>query len=94
MIDASTLANLASYAGQLPTLTEGTRRPDPDALRTVFTLDAPLPPYEPTRLDLFARGTDPVLTGVRDTVDAVAGHLGTPARRPSGCRPRSADSAS
>ncbi|MBJ6629640.1 acyl-CoA dehydrogenase family protein [Streptomyces sp. I4(2020)] len=76
VIDASTLANLASYAVQLPTLTEGTRRPDPDALRTVFTLDAPLPPYEPTRLDLFARGTDPVLTGVRDAVDAVAGHLG------------------
>lgn len=79
VIDASTLANLRSYAGQLPTLTEGGARPDPDAVRTVFTLDAPLPPYEPARLDMFARGSDPVLAGLHDTVDAVAGDLGAAA---------------
>ncbi|GAA2259234.1 acyl-CoA dehydrogenase [Streptomyces ruber] len=76
VIDASTLANLRSYAGQLPTLTEGGAVPDPDAVRTVFTLDAVLPPYEPARLDMFARGTDPVLAGLPDAVDAVTGDLG------------------
>lgn len=76
VIDSSTLANLRSYAGQLPTLTEGAAVPDPDAVRTVFTLDAVLPPYEPARLDMFARGTDPVLAGLPDAVDAAAGELG------------------
>lgn len=75
VIDASTLANLRSYAGQLPTLTDGAR-PDPAAVETVFTLDAQLPPYEPARLDMFARGSDPVLAGLPEAAAAVAGELG------------------
>ncbi|MFF3850887.1 acyl-CoA dehydrogenase family protein [Streptomyces sp. NPDC002328] len=75
VIDASTLANLRSYAGQLPTLTEGGGRPDPAAVKTVFTLDAELPPYDPARLDLFARGADPVLAALPEAV-AVADELG------------------
>ncbi|MFF1548562.1 acyl-CoA dehydrogenase family protein [Streptomyces sp. NPDC058291] len=64
VIDASTLANLRSYAGQLPTLVDGRAEADPAAVKTVFTLDAVLPPYDPTRLDMFARGADPVLAGL------------------------------
>ncbi|MFI6344268.1 acyl-CoA dehydrogenase family protein [Streptomyces sp. NPDC050560] len=64
VIDASTLANLRSYAGQLPTLTEGAAPADPAALATVFTLDAALPGYDPARLDMFARGAEPVLAGL------------------------------
>ncbi|MFE9097129.1 acyl-CoA dehydrogenase family protein [Streptomyces sp. NPDC007264] len=76
VIDASTLANLRSYTGQLPTLTEGGARPDPAVLETVFTLDADLPPYEPARLDMFARGSDPVLAGLPEAAAAAAGDLG------------------
>jgi alkylation response protein AidB-like acyl-CoA dehydrogenase len=76
VIDASTLANLRSYAGQLPTLTGGTAPPDPAALDTVFTLDADLPPYEPTRLDMFARGIDPILAGLPRTATGLADELG------------------
>ncbi|BBC32405.1 Acyl-CoA dehydrogenase [Streptomyces graminofaciens] len=75
VIDASTLANLRSYAGQLPTLTEGEGRPDPAAVEKVFTLDAELPPYDPARLDMFARGADPVLAGLPQAA-AVADELG------------------
>ncbi|MFJ9739210.1 acyl-CoA dehydrogenase family protein [Streptomyces sp. NPDC101166] len=73
VIDASTLSNLRSYAGQLPTLTEGGGRPDPAAVRTVFTLDAELPPYDPARLDLFARGADPVLAALPEAVGVAEG---------------------
>jgi alkylation response protein AidB-like acyl-CoA dehydrogenase len=77
VIDSSTLANLRSYAGQLPTLT-GTGTPaDTKALATVFGLDPDLPAYEAARLDLFARGADPVLAGLPgilpDVLAAVAG---------------------
>ncbi|AXG81639.1 acyl-CoA dehydrogenase family protein [Streptomyces paludis] len=84
VIDASTLANLRSYAGQLPTLTEGAGRPDPAALEAVFTLDAGLPEYDPARLDMFARGADPVLAGLPDAAAEAAGALGAagpPVRR-------------
>ncbi|WP_333767293.1 acyl-CoA dehydrogenase family protein [Streptomyces sp. IBSBF 2435] len=64
VIDASALANLRSYAGQLPTLIEQRGQARPGAVRTVFTLDAELPPYVPARLDLFARGLDPVLAAL------------------------------
>jgi hypothetical protein len=37
---------------------------DADALRTVFRLDAPLPAYQPERLDLNARGKDPATAGL------------------------------
>lgn len=76
MIDASTLANLRSFAGQLPTLTEGAAEPDPAAVAAVYGLDADLPAYEPARLDMFARGVDPVLAGLPDAATDVAGALG------------------
>ncbi|MGI5375523.1 acyl-CoA dehydrogenase family protein [Streptomyces sp. CA-251387] len=72
VIDASTLANLRSYAGQMPLLTEGVKHPDPAAVETVFTLDAELPPYEPARLDMLARGSDPILAGLPEAAAAVA----------------------
>lgn len=76
VIDASTLANLRSYAGQLPTLTDGRTKADPAAVESVFTLSAELPPYEPTRLDMFARGSDPILAGLPQTATALADDLG------------------
>ncbi|BBB00137.1 putative acyl-CoA dehydrogenase [Actinacidiphila reveromycinica] len=84
VIDASALANLRSYAGQLPTVIEERVPAAPAALRSVFALDAELPPYEPARLDLFTRGLDPVLAGLPPAVasltealtdDAEAGEL-------------------
>ncbi|WP_406305303.1 acyl-CoA dehydrogenase family protein [Streptomyces sp. NBC_00885] len=72
VIDASTLANIKSFAGQLPTLTEGTAQPDPAAVAAIYGLDAELPAYEPARLDMFARGVDPVLAGLPDAADDVA----------------------
>ncbi|MFF3401673.1 acyl-CoA dehydrogenase family protein [Streptomyces sp. NPDC002659] len=72
VIDASTLANIKSFAGQLPTLTEGAAQPDPAAVAAVYGLDAELPAYEPARLDMFARGVDPVLAGLPDAAEDVA----------------------
>ncbi|MEU6057372.1 acyl-CoA dehydrogenase family protein [Streptomyces sp. NPDC047097] len=72
VIDSSALANLRSYAGQLPTLTGSGAPVDPAALATVFDLDAELPPYHPDRLDLFARGADPVLAGLPGALAAAA----------------------
>ncbi|WP_329213756.1 acyl-CoA dehydrogenase family protein [Streptomyces sp. NBC_01485] len=76
VIDASPLANLRAYAAQIPTLAGRAEVPDPDTLHRIFALDAELPPYEPTRLDLVARGADPVLAGLPGTADAVRTHLG------------------
>ncbi|MEU3917461.1 acyl-CoA dehydrogenase family protein [Streptomyces sp. NPDC029004] len=72
VIDASTLANIKSYAGQLPTLTEGTAQPDPAAVAAIYGLDAELPAYQPARLDMFARGVDPVLASLPDAAEDVA----------------------
>lgn len=79
VIDASPLANLRAFAGQIPALVahEGDGGPD----ERIFDLGAGLPPYDPTRLDLVVRGADPVLTQlpaiddplVRELADAVAG---------------------
>lgn len=75
VIDSSTLANLRSYAGQLPTLTGDGPPAVAKAPATIFGLDADLPPYEPTRLDMFARGADPVLAGLPDVLAAVTGSV-------------------
>ncbi|MCX4748426.1 acyl-CoA dehydrogenase family protein [Kitasatospora sp. NBC_01287] len=73
VVDTSTLANLRSFSGQLPTLTGAGA--DPAALRTVFALDAPLPPYDPTRLELAARGRDLVTATLADVAEPAAGEL-------------------
>ncbi|MBB4950093.1 alkylation response protein AidB-like acyl-CoA dehydrogenase [Kitasatospora gansuensis] len=63
VVDTSTVANLRSFAGQLPALLGQSAEPDPTAVRAVFDLAAELPPYEPARLDLNARGRDLVTGG-------------------------------
>lgn len=64
VVDTSTLANLRSFAAQLPAVARAVSGPAaPDAVRlvrTVFDLGAPLPAYAPERLDLNSRGHDPV----------------------------------
>jgi hypothetical protein len=69
VIDASPLANLRAYAAQIPSLAGRWDTPDRDALHRIFDLDAELPPYEPTRLDLVVRGADPVLGQLPDVCD-------------------------
>lgn len=65
VVDTSTVANLRSFAGQLPALAAGTAAPDP----RVFDLTAELPPYDPARLDLNARGRD-LVTGQLPSADS------------------------
>ncbi|WP_051812774.1 acyl-CoA dehydrogenase family protein, partial [Kitasatospora sp. MBT63] len=73
VVDTSTLANLRSFAGQLPALAAAAEAGDGDAqaARTVFALDRELPPYDPGRLDLSARGRD-LPTGTLAAVAAPA----------------------
>ena len=78
VIDASPLANLRSYAAQIPTLAGRREQPDPNVLERLFDLGAELPPYEPTRLDLVVRGADPVLTGLRGIAGPVRAELAEP----------------
>ncbi|BFO16186.1 hypothetical protein SHKM778_25740 [Streptomyces sp. KM77-8] len=78
MIDASPLANLRSYAAQIPALAGRREQPEPDALERLFDLGAELPPYEPNRLDLVVRGADPVLTGLRGIAGPVRAELADP----------------
>ncbi|MFI5527933.1 acyl-CoA dehydrogenase family protein [Kitasatospora sp. NPDC051853] len=68
VVDTSTVANLRSFAGQLPALMKGLdEAADPRAVREVFDLGAELPPFDPARLDLNARGRDLVTAGLPDT---------------------------
>ncbi|MDX3308670.1 acyl-CoA dehydrogenase family protein [Streptomyces sp. NPDC054884] len=71
VIDASPLANLRSYAGQIRTLAAGGAEVKPDVLESVFSPGAPLPPYRPALFDLVTRGADPVLGGLGPVADAV-----------------------
>jgi alkylation response protein AidB-like acyl-CoA dehydrogenase len=76
VIDASPLANLRAYAAQIPALVARDEVPERDTPHRIFALDADLPPYEPTRLDLVARGADPVMAALPGTADAVCARLG------------------
>ncbi|WP_217544722.1 acyl-CoA dehydrogenase family protein [Streptomyces sp. GbtcB6] len=72
VVDTSPLANLRSFASQLQQTFSfsfrgaGNCATSPDApaakkrIQTIFDLEEPLPPYAPDRLDLNARGYDPV----------------------------------
>lgn len=75
VIDASPLANLRAYAAQIPTLATRDEAPDPATPHRIFALEAELPTYEPARLDLVARGADPVLTALPGTADAAREYL-------------------
>ncbi|MFI1186278.1 acyl-CoA dehydrogenase family protein [Streptomyces californicus] len=72
VIDSGPMANLRSYAGQLPGLLDGTRTAAA-GLGGAFRLDEDAPPYDPARLDLVVRGADPVLAELPDSVAEFAG---------------------
>lgn len=77
VVDTSTLANLRTYAAQLPAVVAALSGDVPsdtsELVRRIFDLDAPLPPYAPGRLDLNARGRDPVTAAVGTVVpEAIA----------------------
>ncbi|GAA3203963.1 acyl-CoA dehydrogenase [Streptomyces virens] len=78
VIDASPLANLRSYAAQIPALAGRDERPEPAVLHRIFDLGADLPPYRPERLDLVARRADPVLPGLVAVAGAVRAELTDP----------------
>ncbi|MFG3294103.1 acyl-CoA dehydrogenase family protein [Streptomyces sp. NPDC048179] len=101
VVDTSPLANLRSFASQLPqTLSfrgagphqsaappRGATSPHASAaktqIRTVFDLDEPLPPYAPGRLDLNARGYDPVTTALPFVASEALAGLTTPTDHPT-----------
>ncbi|MFI7068350.1 acyl-CoA dehydrogenase family protein [Kribbella sp. NPDC050124] len=70
VIDTSTIANLRSFTGQLPALAAAPGS-DADLVRAIFDLSSPLPPYEPERLDLIARGNDPVIAALEAVTESV-----------------------
>ncbi|MEU1039823.1 hypothetical protein ACFYP4_00895 [Streptomyces sp. NPDC005551] len=70
VIDSGPLANLRSYAGQLPGLLGGGRTSPPGTLSGAFRLDEEPPPYEPAGLDLVVRGADPLLAELADAASA------------------------
>ncbi|MFI1000395.1 acyl-CoA dehydrogenase family protein [Streptomyces galbus] len=81
VIDTSTLANLRAYSAQLPSLRHfagedraGAERAV-EEVRTVFDLTAPLPPYAPDRLNLTARGHDPVTAALPHAAPEVLARL-------------------
>ncbi|WP_232247576.1 acyl-CoA dehydrogenase family protein [Kitasatospora azatica] len=73
VVDTSPLANLRSFSGQLPSLAGAIG--DQQALRSAFALDAPLPPYNPSRLDLTARGRELVTGELKLTAEPAAREL-------------------
>lgn len=76
VIDASPLANLRAYAAQIPALVTRDETPADGSVRRIFALDAELPSYDPARLDLVARGADPVLGALPGVVAGALEHLG------------------
>ncbi|MEU7011346.1 acyl-CoA dehydrogenase family protein [Streptomyces sp. NPDC046332] len=73
VIDSGPMANLRSYAGQLPGLLDGTRTAPAGLLDGAFRLDEEPPPYDPTGLDLVVRGADPVLAELPASVREFTG---------------------
>ncbi|MFD7169993.1 acyl-CoA dehydrogenase family protein [Streptomyces violascens] len=73
VIDASPLANLRSFAGQLPTMLRSCAATGVDEVAAVLRFENPLPPYLPERLDLVTRGLDPIVGGLADVAADVPG---------------------
>jgi alkylation response protein AidB-like acyl-CoA dehydrogenase len=76
--DGNTVVNLKSLAVQLPGLLRyGTdaepadRRAAADRARTIYGPDAPLPPFEPWRLQLASRGMDDAVLGLAPAIDTI-----------------------
>src|SRR5204863_4231475 len=79
VFDGSSIVNLHLIAQELRHLVsstrprfaaEGTTRAA--SLRSVFDLAQPLPPFEPARLELSARGTDDVVQSLPEICQALA----------------------
>ncbi|MGW0120211.1 acyl-CoA dehydrogenase family protein [Streptomyces sp. NPDC003327] len=78
VIDSGPLANLRSYAGQLPGLLDGGRTASAERLGGAFRLDEEPPPYDPAGLDLVVRGAEPVLAELPASVRAFTEAEGDP----------------
>ncbi|WP_158623620.1 acyl-CoA dehydrogenase family protein [Corallococcus llansteffanensis] len=81
IFDGSAPVNLHSLGLQLRALCQGTLKgtgvPDLDArLENLFTLSQRVPPLDPQRLDLVARGPDEVFLGLPDAVQRLEGQVG------------------
>lgn len=71
MFDGSTVVNLHALILQLRHLTKSRKKRKPQTLadiqarlETIFSLDKPLPPFNPQKLELFGRGADDPLQGL------------------------------
>lgn len=76
VFDGSTVVNLHALILQLRQIAKYRARRKPaqmDAiasrLETIFSLDAPLPPFQPTKLELFGRGADDALQGLELAIE-------------------------
>lgn len=66
LFDGSTAVNLELIGLQLPRLCERRLASDPVTLATLFSVDLPLPDFDPGRLALLNRGRDAVLQGLAE----------------------------
>ncbi|MEV1067406.1 acyl-CoA dehydrogenase family protein [Streptomyces sp. NPDC050263] len=91
VVDTSTLANLRSFASQLQQVfrdagncvtSHDASAPDND-IRAVFDLEEPLPSYDPHRLDLNARGRDPVTAALPQVAPEALTRLAAQGDRPT-----------
>jgi hypothetical protein len=67
VFEGSTMVQLHAIGLQLEQVATEPTRPDPDLsrrLETVFSLSVPLPPFDPTHLDLFSRDGDDAVAGI------------------------------
>ena len=75
VFEGTTMVQLHALGLQLEPLTTEPARPDPDLsrrLETVFSLNAPLPPFNPELLDLFSREGDDAVAGISLLLDQLS----------------------
>ncbi|OKH26187.1 isovaleryl-CoA dehydrogenase [Hydrococcus rivularis NIES-593] len=80
MFDGSTIVNLHALILQLRQLSKYRARRKPQTmaeiqsrLETIFSLDQPLPTFEPQKLELFGRGMDDLLQGLEIALQQLEG---------------------
>jgi alkylation response protein AidB-like acyl-CoA dehydrogenase len=85
MFDGSTVVNLHALMLQFRQLTKARSRRKPEDLKQlesrleiIFSLDKPLPNFDPTKLELFGRGADDVLQGLEIAIDRLEKLQGNP----------------
>lgn len=78
MFDGSTVVNLHALILQLRTLTKYRSRRKPETLaaiqtrlETIFSLEQPLPKFDPQKLELFGRGMDDCLQGLEIALEQI-----------------------